>query len=367
MSNFWDCIMDAANETESGIPGPTSVPTISEFIRWGNKGQDLLALHTGFLQQLISFATIGRQMPYILPSNVVKPMNVEWVMGTQSKYLLKFMDWIEFRRNQTFGFTTGLPALYSVQTIPGALMLWIYPPRAGNAVNTNLSADISASALTIPVLTTSGMSNFGRVQIDGEKIDYVNTDATNLYCNAGGRGAENTVASTHNGSSSPATVTFMDLLVACTMRYLTQPLTIYTVGQGTFTNGSPTIVAGTAGNAPYWAGNVSPNMQIGTGTNPSKWYNISAVGSNLTVGANFGEATYTGSYVISSTLDFKQEYADALTLYMIYRTLKRKEMELPANMKQQELIGMIGDIRREQVDPVDSEYGGMHDSLLYDN
>jgi hypothetical protein len=83
----------------------------------------------------------------------------------------------------------------------GSQFLTMYPMLNTTALTTTISADISVTATTIPVASsTSFINNHGRITIDSEKILYQYKDTTNFYgCQ---RGVESTTAATHTSGTT---------------------------------------------------------------------------------------------------------------------------------------------------------------------
>lgn len=78
--------------------------------------------------------------------------------------------------------------------------LGFFPNNSLDANTTNLTADITKTDTTIPVVSTTGyIARNGRITIDNEVMEYQYKDATNFYgCN---RGQEMTSAKSHiNGA-----------------------------------------------------------------------------------------------------------------------------------------------------------------------
>ena len=87
--------------------------------------------------------------------------------------------------------------------------LGAYPMNSTSAGTTTTTADITDTATTIPVTASANfINNFGRLQIDNEKILYQYKDATNFYGCI--RGYENTEAKNHTSGS---TVTHCNLII----------------------------------------------------------------------------------------------------------------------------------------------------------
>ena len=369
MANLWDIIIDAANESETGTPSATTIPSITEYVRWCNKGQDIIATATGCLEQLNGFPTVGDQIEYILPGNVIKPQVLEWVQASMSKRRLFYKDISEFRKLVAFNYVSGTPNIYSLY---GGNRLMIHPPVANTsgqyASTTTVGAATGVTDTSITVASTTGFAKSGRIRINTsatvwEDIDYTSTTATSFTGCV--RGCNGTTATSYTNQ----TVTEVDLLVWSTVRYLTRPYFIWTTGTANVTNtGTPTNVAA-GSTAPLWTGNVYPGMQFGIGTNPSKWYDISAVSATptLTIATAYAETTATNkNYVIAPLVDLKTEWYDVLVKYLLFRTLKRKELHAEAQACWVEFNNMMQDLKSATTDRNDDEYPVIHDVDLFE-
>lgn len=68
----------------------------------------------------------------------------------------------------------------------------------GGPATTRLTAPITATDTTIPVVSTAGFLNVDDIMIGNERILYSSKDATNFYVATNGRGYEGTIADTHS-------------------------------------------------------------------------------------------------------------------------------------------------------------------------
>jgi hypothetical protein len=350
--NFWECIIDAANETETGTPGASTVPTLTEYIRWGRKAQDIIADSTGAIEKLITRSTVARQSEYSMPAEFIRPAHIEWVQATSSINILTEKDIHEFRRMQAYSYATGDPTYSSLWDGK----IYVYPFPSSSAKTTTLDGGLSAAATTIPVASTTGFAAFGRAVVDSEVFEYTNVTATSFTGCV--RGVEGTTAATH---LTGATVTERDLQIFSKCRYQTRELNVYTTGTCAFNLASATVT----GTSTNFLANVFPGMLIGTGTNPSKWYTVSAVASDtsLTLTTTFGEANVsTTSYVACTDIDLPAENSDLLTLYMIMKTKRRMELYDQAVVMERDWREQVTGLRAAMNDRTDQGYPVMRDS-----
>lgn len=97
-----------------------------------------------------------------------------------------------FRVNPVMGITNWFMAWHAGRK----KFLSMFPMNSVTRVTTNLTSEIKADAVTIPITSSTGLiNNHGRVTIGSEKILYERKDATNLYGCV--RGVEQTTASYH--------------------------------------------------------------------------------------------------------------------------------------------------------------------------
>ncbi len=350
--NLWEVIMDAADETETGIPSSSSVPTLTEYIRWIRKAVEIITNYTDCLDQLITFSSVANQQKYTVPARFIRPISVEYIRGTQSIYRLEYRDIQSFRYYQQFNYTTGIPQICTVWE----KNLYIYPPVSSSAGTTTLDGNITATDTTITVDSTSNFPKRGRIIIENEVIEYTDTNSTQfLNCT---RGVEGTDAVSH---SDGKTVTERDIWVHSSVRYLRQEPTIYNTGTVSATNGSATIT----GSGTTWSSNVISGWVIGIGTNPTKFYTISSVDSDtqITISENYEGSDTTGaSYIIASLVEFPTQYSDLITLYLIYRTKRRLEELQQASLYRAEFEDALNKCRYEMIQKRQNiEYLGMPD------
>jgi hypothetical protein len=124
------------------------------------------------------------------------------------------------------------------------------------------------------------------------------------------------------------------------------------------------------GTSTYWAANAYAGWKIGTGTNPSKWYDISSVtdNTNIVLTAAYGEATssVTTDYVIASTIDLPVQWQHAITQYLIWKTWRRLEEDKNADRAEREFYRTIDQMHGEMVQRTDMAYNTFHDADMYD-
>jgi hypothetical protein len=350
--NLFEAIIDAASETSSGIPSSTTVPTINEYVRWANIGQNIIAEQTDVIDKTITFPTVAKQKVYDPGVSLVRPRRVEF-LNSNSWVPLEYLSLDDFRATRGPNTTTGTPVCYTVWDNK----IEIYPAYGTAATTFVVSGTQAATVTTINVVSTTGApSGGGRLYnaTTGEKIDYTGLTATSFTgCT---RGVEGTVAAALTGTTDSLTI--MNLQVHATVRYLIRPYSIYTTGTAVFTNASATVT----GTSTYFSTNVYKDWEIGTGTNPSKWYTVSSASAaaTITLTGLYGEATVnpTTYYVASPPLDIPQQYQPILTDYLVYRTLLRLERTDEANLKRQEMDRKIDDLRVETTHRGDKYYRG---------
>jgi hypothetical protein len=217
---------------------------------------------------------------------------------------------------------SGIPSKYIVY--PRDQKIKFLPIPSASAQTTALSADATATATTLTVLSTSGFGIPGRVKIDSEVISYTNTTPTTFTGCV--RGEEGTTATTHNGTSSPATVTWRDLLY----HYLQHPqkfIRVYSTGTITTTNGSTAV----SGNSTAWLNNVKPGDFIGSGVNtpdhPERYYEIASVTSDtaLVLVEPWRELAVAGAvYGAGQPSEFPDEYDEGV-IYLSCHFLFQKD------------------------------------------
>lgn len=344
--NIWECIIDASNETEAGIPSSTSAPTINEFIRWSNKAQGLIVKETGCLEQLLLFSSVAKQEKYDLPSRFISPVRAEWIQGTSNTYPLHYKDLQAYRRLQEFQSGSGMN--------PGFFTIWnknfyIYPTLSSSAGATTLDGDHTAVISTITVASASSFPTRGRVKIGDEVISYTNTTTTTLTGCV--RGSDGTLAAAHSDTDA---VTELDIRVYSTVRHLVRDFSVYNTGTINVVNGSANV----EGTSTFFTTNVytQPTWELGVGADPTKWYEIKTVASDdgagaLVLDSVYGEANASiSSYVAVPVLEIPEEYSDLITLYLIHRTWKRMEERDKATATYLEFKSALLDCRAEMID-----------------
>lgn len=350
MANIFELIQDSAEETEAGVPSSTSVPTINEYIRWANLAKDIITNETGCLEQVISFSSVARQEEYDLPAKAIRPVRVEWVQGTQSIYEMKYKDFAEYRRLQEFTSEASMnPRIYSLFN----KNLHISPALSSSAGATTLDGDHTAAIVTITVVSTANFPTRGRVVIGSEVITYTNTTATTLTGCV--RGSDGTLATTHSDTDA---VTERDIRVYTTVRHLVRPFTYYTTGTSAFTQGATSVVGTGTLFTDYV--HTQPKWEIGTGTNPDKFYEIASITNDTTMvlTSDFLEADVsTTNYVAVPVLEIPEEYKSLITLYLIHRTWKRLEETDKSNQVYLEFKNGLMDCRAEMLERGDEYLG----------
>jgi hypothetical protein len=350
MANLWECIIDATLECELGTPSTTSNVTIYDLVRWANRGQDIIATKTDCIERLYTASTVANQQDYTLDDSFIRPQRVEWIQGTQSIYALDYKDIIKMRSLQSMTNSTGTPSIYTVF----GNKLKIYPPVASSAGTASCTANITATATTITGITsTTNLASSGRALWDSEVISWTGKTSTTLT--GVERGLEETTAAAHDGTSSPTTITERDIFVWGSARYKIRQMNIYSTGTCAFALGDATVT----GTGTNFLANVNVGDQIGTGPNPSKWYTVLSVTSDvaLELTSNFGEANVaTTSYICSTTYDIPVENAELITLYLIFRIKKKLEIEPQASAYEQEFYTKVQELKADVIYNNPGEY-----------
>lgn len=144
-------------------------------------------------ENILAYAVIGNQTRYAKPSNALLLESVLW----EERYEIVCNDMKEFRARMYLNptVTGSIPLMYC--EYPGfsdaEIQLWPIPSSDSQA--TTLSAGISSSDVTIPVVSTANFPRSGWILIDSEQIWYNNSNATNfLQCE---RGKGGTTAASH--------------------------------------------------------------------------------------------------------------------------------------------------------------------------
>jgi hypothetical protein len=363
--NLWEVVIDAFQEAEGGatIPDNTStVPSLNEYIRWGNQAKDIITNETNCLEQLITFSSVARQQKYSLTDRFIRSQYAEWVRGTNNLYNLLPVDIQTWRRRQSYNFNTGIPQFYCIFN----RNFWIYPATTNGASTTaiNDASNITATDTTITVDSVANFPTRGRFLIDSEVIEYTNTNSTNQTFTGCTRGMEGTTAAAHNDD---ATVTERDLNVFSNVRQLIRDMNIYNTGTVSITTGTAAVT----GSSTLWAD--SPNAyagwKIGFGANPTKFYEIKTVGSDtsITLTSNLEEATVSGgSYIIASPIEIADEYAELFRLYFMWKTKMRLEEFPQADRYKGEFERKVKQTNNQFSDETNQSYPTMRDTQEYD-
>lgn len=352
MPNLFECIMDACVEGELGVPSTTSNITQYDLVRWANKGQDIIADRTNCIEKRITFSSVADQLEYVPDSSFIRPIQIDFVQGTQNIYTLKNKDILKMRGLESWNTTSSHPDCFTMFN----RKIRINPVVSSSAGTASMTASITASLTTITVDSTSSFPSHGRAIMDSEVFEY--TGKTDTTFTGVTRGVEGTTASTHDGTSTAVTVTERDLNVWCVARYGDRIQRVYNTGTCLFTNASTTVT----GTSTFFLANVFPGDQIGTGTNPSKWYTVASVTSNtvLVLTVAYGEATtLSTTYVASSVPDVPQENSELISLYLLYRIKKKLELEPMATQLQNEFDAKTDQLRTSFMYNNTTEYPDM--------
>lgn len=183
-----------------------------ELTRWLNLGLKDFVNKTLPCENVKAYAAVANQARYAKPSNAILMEEMLW----EERYVIDPKDIKEFRKAMWINPTVrgSIPLMYS--EYPGfnnpEFQLWPITNTASQS--STLTAGITSSATTIPVVSTTGFPTSGWILIDSEQIWYNNTDATNfLQCE---RGKGGTTAAAHLAA---ATVSWGQL----TIRYVYDP------------------------------------------------------------------------------------------------------------------------------------------------
>lgn len=328
--NLWECIIDACIETEIGVPSTTSNVAIFDLVRWANKGQDIIADKSLCIEKQATFSSVASQMDYVPDVSFIRPVKVDYTKGSNNIYDLTAKDIIKFREMMDGGFNMGWPEYYSV--FEGKLK--IYPPPSASAASTTFTGNIAKNATSITGLaSTASIPSRGRGVVDGDVCEWTNkTDTTVTGVTWG---LEGSTAVAHDGSVTPKTLTVRDINLWFNSRYKNRTMYIYSTGTCGFVLNDATVT----GTATNFLANVFPGDYIGTGLNPTKFYQILSVtdDTHLELTTNFGETTVTTtSYIATSGIDIPAESSELLIHYMIGRIFKKLNIEPQATQYQNE-------------------------------
>lgn len=281
-----------------------------------------------YFQDIYAFATVAKQQEYNLPEGFTTASN------------LIYSPWIQHRPIQMLEFEqltnqfpqNGDPNFYSVDVANRKIFL--EPIPSSSAQTTTLNGSLSATAVSIMVLDTTGFGAMGRVIIDTETIQYTGITATTITgCT---RGVDGTSAATH---STAATVTWCNFYLYY-QRVPSLLKTSYATGTMSVSNAGSVVT----GVAVTWLNgqNIYSGNYIGVGayksnnaseTFPLKWYEIASVDNTtqLTLKSVFAEPTVaTGVYIItdkSELLDAETELPVLFAEIMLYRRFGNKVKE----------------------------------------
>jgi hypothetical protein len=155
-------------------------------------------------------------------------------------------------------------------------------------------------------------------------------------------------------------VTERDIIIWSKVRYKSRPFTIYNTGTCAFANADATVT----GTSTFFLANIftQPVWEIGTGTNPTKFYTVSSLTDNthLEMTAAFGEANVsTTNYIASPVIEMPKEHRDLLSKYLIYRTWRKLEETDKANEIEDEFLDSLKLLKAKMVDRSDTVYPTM--------
>jgi hypothetical protein len=140
---------------------------------------DRYAIFTKALEEYYSLPVAGNTGSILLPNNIIRSEGVrfiEWFINGYG-YPLNIVN-----LNNTWG---NFPV--PVQGLPKWANIWkdrinFYPQNSNGFNHTTLTADITSTTTTIPVVSTAGFQpKNGRMTIGTEIIQYSYKDATNFY------------------------------------------------------------------------------------------------------------------------------------------------------------------------------------------
>jgi hypothetical protein len=247
-----------------------------------------------------AFNTVAAQQGYALPLDFIDTSDVIWQYDV-SHYPLTRLDKKALLQSLP---QQGDPSYYAVDEARKLLLFDPIPQSA--AVTSTLSSGISATDVTIPVVSTTGFGGMGYITIGSEIIQYTAITATSFTGCV--RGACNTVVAAHLTS---VTVTWNDITLYYT-RLPKQCKHIRTTDLVTVTNASAVVV----GVGTNWVSgqNIYPGQYLGLGglstvntneTFPLTWYKILSIDTTtqLTLTAPFAESTVASSACIISDMD----------------------------------------------------------------
>jgi hypothetical protein len=114
------------------------------------------------------------------------------------------------------------------------------------AVSTTLSADITATALSIPLTSVVGFpTGGGTVLIDNEQITYASTAGNSLTVSStANRGVNGTTAAAHSNTAAVSSATFGSTTLSGTLDATTPTITVAASGTNNFPNTGTLIIDG---------------------------------------------------------------------------------------------------------------------------
>jgi hypothetical protein len=295
-----------------------------QIIRLINEGQRIVARDLYSITDIVTSSTIANQQEYLLPDDFIKESNLIFEFGETHRALEEVMlDRLLYPSP-----TSGTPEEYAIDLANRKFFL--RPTPSANASTTTLNGAHSSTDTIITVTDTSAFPGSGRIKVDSEIIQYTaKTSTTFTGCI---RGADGTIASTHNNG---ATVTQQNLFLYYS-RLPKELKRIYVAGTVSVTNGIA-IVTGVstswssatceAGNY-FGIGSFTPTSA--SETFPIRWYKISSIDNltQITLSGVYGESTAIGSnYIISDVTELYEAETTLLILFSLYRlSLKSKDM-----------------------------------------
>lgn len=344
--NLWEIIVDACNELEVSVPSDTSVPSLTEFIRWSNQAQIIISSKTNAIESVKTWSSVVNQRDYPVGSNLIRPLLLEFQENTNMMRCLEWKELDVFRRLNAVYLGTSNPNYWTFFSDK----IQITPAVGTAAGSTTLNGTLTSTATIIIVVTSANFPQNGRVIIDSEVISYTGKTLTTLTgCE---RGIEGSIATSHTNGT---TVTERDLVCHHVAKYIDRTMSIYNTGTAVFTYNSATVT----GASTYFLANVYKNWQIGTGSNPTKWYTISEVSSGTTIilATIFGEATTSSTnYVIAPIPDLQSEYHHIISLYLKYRAKLKDEESQQASYYKFEFDKELQLCSEERLEKQISEY-----------
>lgn len=287
----------------------------------------------GLLTNTTSLSLVANQRRYGVASTVQNPLEINFYDGDVGKQV--------YGRSPSF--FRDLSRAIQRATVPRDYQ-WVetervievnpIPDTAAGTTAINDAANITATATSITVDSTTGFPSEGRIIIDSEVIRYTQKTATTFTGCV--RGEEGTTAATHLDN---ATITERDLILHSARLWKDFEMnTFYTTGTVAITTQLKALV----GTSTVWnTGNTHAGdyFAITTDTTPFtrilplKWYKIASVDSatGITLADAFDEPTASGAaYIIASPNPFPN-YADEALIALAMSPLLRKAGNEPAS------------------------------------